>query len=137
VNDRRRIQQEGGFSPSLNLCAATLSGVPVPAGEPVESRERAFPSGGGAHIYETGFTFVHQVSTPAAQFQPSKELPRQVYRLESVTDGVLRLVELVEAHSGIGRIELQVERRRLDGFLLVAGQVSEAVGEGVGNAKFH
>ena len=50
---------------------------------------------------------------------------------------VLRLVELVEAHSGIGGIELQVERRRLDGLLLVAGQSSEAVGEGVGDAEFH
>ena len=50
---------------------------------------------------------------------------------------VLRLVELVEAHAGIGRVELQVERRRLDGLLLVAGQSGEAVGESVGDAKFH
>ena len=40
-------------------------------------------------------------------------------------------------HAGIGRVELQVERRRLDGFLLVAGQSGEAVGEGVGDAEFH
>ena len=38
---------------------------------------------------------------------------------------------------GIGRIELQVERRRLDGLLLVAGQPGEAVGEGVGDAEIH
>ena len=50
---------------------------------------------------------------------------------------VLCLVELVEAHAGIGRVELQVERRRLDGLLLVAGQSGEAVGEGVGDAEFH
>ena len=50
---------------------------------------------------------------------------------------VLRLVELVEAHAGIGRVELQVEGRRLDGLLLVAGQAGEAVGEGVGDAEFH
>ena len=50
---------------------------------------------------------------------------------------VLRLVELVEAHARIGRVELQVEGRRLDGLLLVAGQSGEAVGEGIGDAKFH
>ena len=50
---------------------------------------------------------------------------------------VLHLVELVEAHAGIGWVELQVERRRLDGLLFVASQSGEAVGERVGNAKFH
>ena len=50
---------------------------------------------------------------------------------------VLRLVELVEAHSGTGRIDLQVERGGLDGLLLVAGQPGEAVGECVRDAKFH
>jgi hypothetical protein len=39
------------------------------------------------------------------------------------------LSELVEAHAGLGRIELQVEGRGLDGLLLVAGQAREAVGE--------
>ncbi len=50
---------------------------------------------------------------------------------------VLHLVDLVEAHAGIGRVELQIERRRLDGFLLVAGQAGKAVGEGIGDAKVH
>src|SRR6266516_3150184 len=50
---------------------------------------------------------------------------------------VPHLIELVEAHAGIGRIELQVERRRLDGLLLVAGQSGEAVGECVGDAELH
>ena len=35
---------------------------------------------------------------------------------------VLRLVELVKAHAGVGRVDLQVERRRLDRLLLLAGQ---------------
>ena len=34
---------------------------------------------------------------------------------------VLRLVQLVEAEAGCGRIHLQIERRRLGGLLLVAG----------------
>ena len=38
---------------------------------------------------------------------------------------------------GIGRVELQVEGRRLDGLLLVAGQAGEAVGEGVGDEEVH
>ncbi len=50
---------------------------------------------------------------------------------------VLGLLELVEAHAGIGRIELQVERRCLDGLLLVPCQSGEAVSEGIGDAKFH
>jgi hypothetical protein len=35
---------------------------------------------------------------------------------------VFRLFELVKAHAGAGGIDLQVERRRLDLLLLVAGQ---------------
>ena len=50
---------------------------------------------------------------------------------------VLGFVDLVEAHAGIGRVELQVESRRLDGFLLVAGQAAKTVGEGVGDAEVH
>ena len=41
---------------------------------------------------------------------------------------VLGLVELVEAHAGIGRVKLQVEHHRLDRLLLVADQTGEAVG---------
>ena len=48
---------------------------------------------------------------------------------------VLRLVEPVKAHAGVGWIDLQVERRRLDRLLLVAGEPAEAVGEGVGDPE--
>ena len=47
------------------------------------------------------------------------------------------LSSLWKLHPGIGRVELQVEGRRLDGLLLVAGQPGEAVGEGVGDAEVH
>src|SRR3990167_6480877 len=50
---------------------------------------------------------------------------------------VPRLVQLVEAQARIGRIDLQVERRGLGGFLLIAGEFGEAVGEGVGDEKVH
>src|SRR5688572_25488966 len=43
---------------------------------------------------------------------------------------VLRSVQSVELHAGIGGIQLQVERCRLGKLLLVAGEASEAVGEG-------
>ena len=50
---------------------------------------------------------------------------------------ILRLVQLVEAHARIRRIELQVEGRRLDRLLLVAGQFEQAVVEGAGKAEVH
>jgi hypothetical protein len=43
----------------------------------------------------------------------------------------------VEAHARTGRVQLEVERRCLYGLLLVTGEAREAVGEGVGYAKFH
>ncbi len=50
---------------------------------------------------------------------------------------VLRLVELVKLMPGLAGLSCKIERRRLDGLLLVAGQAGEAVGEGVGDAEFH
>ncbi len=50
---------------------------------------------------------------------------------------VFRPVELVEAQPRTCRIHLQVEGRRFDGFLLVASEAGEAVGERVGDAEFH
>ena len=50
---------------------------------------------------------------------------------------VPRLVELVQFHARLRRVELQVEGGGLDGLLLVAGQAGEAGGEGVGDAEFH
>src|SRR5262245_4188747 len=50
---------------------------------------------------------------------------------------ILHLVELVEAHAWICRVELQVEGRRLDSLLLLAREPSQAVGEGIGDAKIH
>jgi len=43
----------------------------------------------------------------------------------------------METHAGIGRIELQVKRRCLDGLLFLARQSGEAVGERIGDAKLH
>lgn len=51
--------------------------------------------------------------------------------------GILGAVELVKAHAGVGRVYLQIEGRGLDHLLLFAGQLGEAVGEGVGDAEFH
>lgn len=50
---------------------------------------------------------------------------------------VLRIVELVEVQARIGRVDLQVERGRLDGLLLVARQTREAVSERVSDAELH
>ena len=50
---------------------------------------------------------------------------------------VLRPLDLVQFQPRMRRVHLQVERGRLDGLLLVAGQLREAVGEGVGDAELH
>ena len=47
------------------------------------------------------------------------------------------LSSLWKLRPGFAGFSLQVEGRRLDGLLLVAGQAGEAVGEGVGDAEFH
>lgn len=50
---------------------------------------------------------------------------------------VPRLVELVKAHAGVSRVELQVERRGFSDLLFLPGQPGEAVGEGVGDEEVH
>jgi hypothetical protein len=50
---------------------------------------------------------------------------------------VSRFIELVEAHAGVGGVDLQVESGRFDGFLLLAGQASEAISESVGDTEVH
>ena len=50
---------------------------------------------------------------------------------------VLRPVDLVQLQPRMRRVHLQVERRGLDGPLLVTGQLGQAVGERVGDAELH
>jgi len=50
---------------------------------------------------------------------------------------VLRPVDLVQLQARMRRVHLQVERRGLHHLLLVAGQLRETVGEGVGDAELH
>src|SRR5665213_1289305 len=50
---------------------------------------------------------------------------------------ILRLVELMKAHAGTGRIDLQVKGRRFDRLLLVAGEASKTISECVGDTEFH
>ena len=50
---------------------------------------------------------------------------------------VLRPVELVEPHPGAGRVDLEIERRRLGELLLVRRQPGEARGEAVGDQEAH
>jgi hypothetical protein len=49
----------------------------------------------------------------------------------------LLIVELVQAHARMRRVQLQIKGRGLDCFLLVTGQACQAVGEGVGYAEVH
>ena len=84
-----------------------------------------------------GLVVVIDVAEQEARLAPVNDQPDVAADPHRPEVLVLRLVELVEAHAGIGRVELQVEGRRLDGLLLVAGQAGEAVGEGVGDAEFH
>ena len=50
---------------------------------------------------------------------------------------VLRPLDLVQIQPRPSRVHLQVERGGLDRLLLLAGQLREAVGEGVGDAELH
>jgi hypothetical protein len=50
---------------------------------------------------------------------------------------VFGLFQLVELHSGAGRVDLQVKSGRLNRLLFVAGQLGEAVGKCVGDAEVH
>jgi len=46
-------------------------------------------------------------------------------------------VQLVKAHAGVGRVDLQIEGGGFGRLLLVAVQPGKAIGEGVGNTKVH
>ena len=46
-------------------------------------------------------------------------------------------MQLVESQSGLGRIQLKVEGRDFHCLLLVAGQLGETGGEGVGDSELH
>src|SRR5207237_573854 len=50
---------------------------------------------------------------------------------------ILGLVELMKLQSRLGGIELQIKRRSLCSLLLIRGQTSEAVGEGIRDEEFH
>ena len=50
---------------------------------------------------------------------------------------VLAFIEFVELHSRLRGVHLQIESGSLNGFLLFAGQPSEAVSEGISDPKFH
>jgi hypothetical protein len=46
-------------------------------------------------------------------------------------------VEPMKAETRTGRVQLEIERRRLDGLLLCTGQPGETGGEGIGDAEIH
>jgi hypothetical protein len=50
---------------------------------------------------------------------------------------ILGFVELVKLQTRMRWVQLEIERRSLDGLLFIAGQFGEAVRERVGNSKFH
>ena len=50
---------------------------------------------------------------------------------------VLGLVQFVELHPQRGRVHLKIKCRRLDGLRLVARQLRQAIGEGVGDSEVH
>lgn len=50
---------------------------------------------------------------------------------------VFRSVQFVELQAWMGRIELKIESRGLDGFLFLARQSGKAVGERICNSEFH
>lgn len=47
------------------------------------------------------------------------------------------MIQLVEAVSGVGRVELEVEGGGLDGLLFLTGELGEAIRECVGDSEVH
>jgi hypothetical protein len=50
---------------------------------------------------------------------------------------ILGLVDPMEAHARILRIDLEIKGCSLDELLLLAGEAGEAVSEGIGDEKLH
>jgi hypothetical protein len=50
---------------------------------------------------------------------------------------VPRPVEFMKTETGMGWIQLQIKGRRLDGFLLIAGETGKTGGEGVSDEEVH
>ena len=51
--------------------------------------------------------------------------------------GILGMVELVKTQAGAGRVDLQIKNGGLDRFLILVGQLCQAVYKGVCDAEFH
>ena len=51
--------------------------------------------------------------------------------------GIFGAIEFVEPHTGTRWIELQVKGCSFNDFLLLAGQLCQAISEGVSDAEFH
>jgi hypothetical protein len=74
-----------------------------------------------------------QQARPRAVYdQP--QVPVHPHRPEVLVTGAIQPVEL---HTGVCRIELEVECRRLDCLLLLARELRETGGEGIGDAEVH
>lgn len=50
---------------------------------------------------------------------------------------IFRFFEFVELQTGVGGVELEIERGNFDGLLFIAGEAGKATGEGVSDAKLH
>ncbi len=75
-----------------------------------------------------------QGKAPRGPMDDQADVAADPYRPEVL---IPRLVEFVKREAGVGRVDLQVERRGFDGLLLVAREAGETVGEGVGDAEVH
>ncbi len=84
-----------------------------------------------------GFVMVSHITEQQAGITPMDNQPNiaiDPYRPEAL---ILRFVELMKTHSGAGGVKLEVKGRHLDGLLILVGELSEAIGEGVGDKEVH
>ncbi|MFQ5651411.1 MAG: hypothetical protein ACE5IY_15855 [bacterium] len=78
--------------------------------------------------------YIAQQQAIVSSVHNQAKIPAHPHRAEI---GISRPIQLMEFHPRLRRIELQIERRGLDGLLLFVGQPRQAGGEGVGDAEVH
>jgi hypothetical protein len=80
---------------------------------------------------------VVDVAQQQAGVRPVHNQPNVEAHADRPEVGIFRLVNLVKLQRRMSRVQLEIEGRGLDSFLLVAAEPGEAVRERVGDTEFH
>jgi hypothetical protein len=77
------------------------------------------------------------VAEQQAGFSPVNDQSNVTAYPNRPKSAIFRSFELVELHARMRRVQLKIERRRLYGLLLIAGEFGQAIRKSVGNPEFH